>query len=106
MGFQTVEVLREVEGRAVASLPEVFSAVSTDSRTVRAGELFVALPGARHDGHAFVADALRRGAGAALVGEGFEGSPGDALVRVRDTREALLRLGLHARRRWGGPSWP
>ena len=40
--------------------------VSIDSRTVQPGELFIALRGPNHDGHAFVRDALARGA-AALV---------------------------------------
>ena len=38
--------------------------VSIDSRTVRRGELFIALLGPNHDGHAFVKDALARGAAA------------------------------------------
>jgi UDP-N-acetylmuramoyl-tripeptide--D-alanyl-D-alanine ligase len=41
--------------------------VSIDSRTIRAGELFVALRGDRYDGHDFVADAIRKGAWGALV---------------------------------------
>ena len=41
--------------------------VSIDTRTIAPGELFVALAGESRDGHAFVADALDRGAGAAMV---------------------------------------
>ena len=41
--------------------------VSIDSRTVGAGELFIAIHGPRHDGHAFVATALGAGATAGLV---------------------------------------
>ncbi|HXU19875.1 MAG TPA: Mur ligase domain-containing protein, partial [Verrucomicrobiae bacterium] len=40
----------------------IIGGVSIDSRTVGAGELFVAIRGPRHDGHAFVASALERGA--------------------------------------------
>jgi UDP-N-acetylmuramoyl-tripeptide--D-alanyl-D-alanine ligase len=46
---------------------ETVTGVSTDSRTVRRGELFVALKGERFDGHAFVADAAQKGAVAAIV---------------------------------------
>jgi UDP-N-acetylmuramoyl-tripeptide--D-alanyl-D-alanine ligase len=44
-----------------------FSSVSIDSRTVQNGALFVAIPGAVHDGHAFVEQAFKNGAAAALV---------------------------------------
>ena len=41
--------------------------ISVDSRSVRPGDLFIAVPGARADGHAYLADAARGGAAAALV---------------------------------------
>jgi UDP-N-acetylmuramoyl-tripeptide--D-alanyl-D-alanine ligase len=47
-------------------------AVSTDSRTVGAGELFVALKGERHDGHDHVVEAAKRGAAGALVSRRIE----------------------------------
>src|SRR5258707_15871339 len=43
--------------------------VSIDSRTIRAGELFIAIHGPSHDGHDHVASALERGAIAAVVAE-------------------------------------
>ena len=61
-----------VEGANVA-----FSDVTTDSRSVGAGDLFVALAGERFDGHGFVAEAMRRGAAAALTSRRVE--IGDAL---------------------------
>lgn len=73
---------------------------SIDSRTARAGDLFFAIVGPRHDGHDFVAEAFRKGAAAAVVAQPpgrFPGSP--ALVRVRDTSRALQDLGAHVRRR-------
>ena len=48
--------------------------VVTDSRTIRPGDLFVALRGPRFDGHAFVGDVLARGAVGAIVEHGFAGS--------------------------------
>ena len=41
--------------------------IGVDSRSLRRGDLFVALPGAHADGHAYLADAARAGAAAALV---------------------------------------
>ena len=54
-----------------------FNGVSTDSRSITAGQLFVALSGERFDGHAFAGEAERRGAAALLteVGEGEEAGP-------------------------------
>jgi UDP-N-acetylmuramoyl-tripeptide--D-alanyl-D-alanine ligase len=47
--------------------PLVAAGVAIDSRVVRGGEVFIALPGARHDGHDFVADAFEAGAAAVLA---------------------------------------
>jgi len=67
--------LQELEtatgGRAIACNPAAiaFERVTTDSRTARPGDLFWALPGERHDGHEFVADAMSRGAVACVLQE-------------------------------------
>ena len=47
--------------------------VSIDSRTLEAGDLFVAIKGERADGHKFVEAAFERGASAAIVEAGYEG---------------------------------
>ncbi|MCC7426123.1 MAG: UDP-N-acetylmuramoylalanyl-D-glutamyl-2,6-diaminopimelate--D-alanyl-D-alanine ligase [Alphaproteobacteria bacterium] len=76
------------------------SGVSIDSRTIAPGELFVAIQGDRHDGHAFAADALARGAAAAIVARSVENVPAAAnLVWVEETLEALRRIGAAARAR-------
>lgn len=80
-----------------------FTAVGTDSRNVQPGMLFVALRGDRHDGHGFVAEALQRGAAAALVGEGFVAAPDMPLLRVGDTRRALGDLAAYWRGRFSLP---
>jgi UDP-N-acetylmuramoyl-tripeptide--D-alanyl-D-alanine ligase len=67
-----------------------FAAVGSDSRTLLPGSLFVALPGARFDGHDHLAQAAERGALAALVSRPVA-SPLPQL-RVDDTRLALGRL--------------
>ena len=72
--------------------------VSIDSRTVQPRELFIALRGPHHDGHAFVADALARGA-AALADRVPDGLSEAALVVVDDTMAALTALGRAARAR-------
>ena len=75
------------------------SGVSIDSRTLRPGDLFVALKAAR-DGHDFVADALASGAAAAMVSHAPDGVSGDApLLIVDDVLAGLEALGIAARAR-------
>ncbi|WP_424939606.1 UDP-N-acetylmuramoyl-tripeptide--D-alanyl-D-alanine ligase [Aliiroseovarius sp. S253] len=75
------------------------SGVSIDTRTIEAGDLFVALKAAR-DGHEFVAQALEKGAGAALVSHVPDGVSSDApLLIVDDVLSALEDLGRAARAR-------
>ena len=74
--------------------------VSIDSRAVAAGDLFIALKGPSFDGHDFVADALGKGAAAAMVSKLPGGLPaGTPLLQVGDTLEALTALGQAARTR-------
>jgi len=72
--------------------------VSIDSRTVAPGDLFAALSAAR-DGHDFVADALEKGAAAALVARVPEGVDPARLLIVDDVLEAIVALGRAARAR-------
>lgn len=76
--------------------------VSIDTRTIKKGDLFVALKAAR-DGHDFVAQALEKGAAAALVTHRPEGIAEDApLLIVKDVLVALEDLGKAARARMSG----
>jgi UDP-N-acetylmuramoyl-tripeptide--D-alanyl-D-alanine ligase len=76
--------------------------VSIDTRTIRPGDLFVALKAAR-DGHDFVAQALEKGAAAALVSRIPEGVAADApLLVVDDVQAGLEALGRAARARFSG----
>lgn len=79
--------------------------ISIDSRTVAAGDLFVALSGPRFDGHDFVAEALDRGAAAAMVARdsvaGLKPVNEERLVIVDDTLDGLNALAAAARGRTG-----
>jgi UDP-N-acetylmuramoyl-tripeptide--D-alanyl-D-alanine ligase len=86
---------------ARTSGPEVrFSGVSSDSRSIRPGELFVALRGERFDGHAFVEAARSAGAACAMVEERHAGSLALPALVVADTRRALGELARHWRARF------
>ena len=71
-----------------------------DSRRIAGGELFFALVGERHDGHAFLDDVFARGAAAAVVSR--KSPAGRPAVRVADTTQALRTLARTVRERWGG----
>ena len=75
---------------------------SIDSRTIQPGELFFAIRGPVHDGHAYVKDALERGAAAAVVEGSFTGGSEEGLLRVSDPAAALSTVAARARRGWGG----
>jgi UDP-N-acetylmuramoyl-tripeptide--D-alanyl-D-alanine ligase len=66
MSWRLTEILRHATGQLVGE-DRAFSSVSTDTRTLKPGALFVALTGPNFDGHNFVAQAAERGAAAALV---------------------------------------
>ena len=92
---------RVVVARTHADAVRVFD-VSTDSRAVAPGSLFVALSGERFDGHAYLDDVAARGAAAALVVEGRTATA-LPLVEVDDTRRALGDLAAGWRRRFSMP---
>ena len=77
--------------------------VATDSRTVRPGELFVALQGKNFDGHDFVARAFERGAAGAVASKPIPRPPDRFLVLVQDTLHALGELARAWRGRFGYP---
>ncbi len=74
----------------------IFDGVSTDTRTLRRGELFVALQGPNFDGGDYVSQASDKGAAAAVVGAKVDGDI--AQITVADTKLALGQLGAAWRR--------
>jgi UDP-N-acetylmuramoyl-tripeptide--D-alanyl-D-alanine ligase len=102
--LQISEPMLAAIGSALDPMARV-AGVSIDSRTVRPGELFIAIHGPRHDGHDHVAAALGRGALAAVVAESrarhfAEPLRGFCLV-VDDTLLALHQLARAVRTTWG-----
>src|ERR1700686_5520207 len=88
-----------VHGSAAGDNPMV-TGWSVDSRTLQPGDLFFALRGPAHDGHAYVSEVLDKGAVAAVVDEATEGRGPN--LRVEDTLRALQQVAAWARREWRG----
>ncbi len=82
-----------------------FAAVSSDSRKIQPGDLFVALRGEHFDGYEFVAQAAQSGAVAVMVNaDSYRGEPPSCpLLLVEDTRLALGQLAAHWRKQFDIP---
>jgi UDP-N-acetylmuramoyl-tripeptide--D-alanyl-D-alanine ligase len=91
--FTLAEVVEATGGELRGDAGARVVGVGSDTRTLGAGTLFVALRGERFDGHDHLAAAKDRGAVAALVEEGAPVVEGLATVVVRDTVRALGALG-------------
>ncbi|MCB2193164.1 MAG: UDP-N-acetylmuramoyl-tripeptide--D-alanyl-D-alanine ligase [Deltaproteobacteria bacterium] len=94
-------VLQATGARARGECPVLpFTGVSTDTRTIQAGELFVALSGPNFDGNEFLDQAFEQGAAAALVRRGAQAPDGNGhcLLEVEDTLKALGDLAAAWRR--------
>lgn len=93
-------LVREPRSDGKGAPPPAAVGVSTDSRALTAGQVFVALVGARFDGHDHLQAAARARAAVVIVSRDVEVPPGPAIVRVADTVRALGDLARAHRRRW------
>jgi UDP-N-acetylmuramoyl-tripeptide--D-alanyl-D-alanine ligase len=97
------ELIKPVRAElVVGSVAAVFSGISTDSRTVKPGDLFVALKGEQFDGHEFIPEVIAKGAAGILIQAGRPvewPNPNPAVVMaVTDTLKALGDLAFWWRR--------
>ncbi|MBC8514846.1 UDP-N-acetylmuramoyl-tripeptide--D-alanyl-D-alanine ligase [bacterium] len=100
----TPEQIQDAVGRdSVGTPPPHPLSVSTDSRTLNKGELFVALDGPNHKGVDYTAAALQKGAAGVLLPLGTPAPENVWTLRVPDTLAAYGRLGAASRKAWGGP---
>jgi UDP-N-acetylmuramoyl-tripeptide--D-alanyl-D-alanine ligase len=103
--FSADDAVRWTGGELVrGDAAQRFTGVSIDSRKVGPDELFVAIAGARFDGHDFLEDVVRAGAPGCLVRAGRKPPDGArCAIAVEDTTRALGALGAGHRRRFTGP---
>ena len=112
--FTATEVLSATGGRLIRGNPtQGISGLATDSRTIRPGELFVAIKGERFDGHKFIYDAMNRGGIGAVVNVSGHLMPETSeeeellrnriLIGVSDTLTAFQEMARFHRERWSLP---
>jgi UDP-N-acetylmuramoyl-tripeptide--D-alanyl-D-alanine ligase len=94
LGWPLGEVADSVNGSVVGDDAILIDGVTTDSRQVESGSLFVAIEGENFDGNDFAVEALGRGAAAVLVRPGTDAEP---RIEVADTSAALLSLAAKRR---------
>jgi UDP-N-acetylmuramoyl-tripeptide--D-alanyl-D-alanine ligase len=106
--WTTAEVVQATGGTLCGGrLEERFTAVAIDSRTIAAGQLFVAIRGQVHDGHRFAADVVAAGIRGVVLERAQQArlpvsdwlARGVSCIAVDDTTEALGALGAFNRRR-------
>ena len=92
--FTLQQIARIVEGRILTESDTTVARVVHDSRLVKLGDLFIALKGERSNGHAFLAQAISRGACGAIISDEATGGPDNAsnLIVVDDVIAALQTL--------------
>jgi UDP-N-acetylmuramoyl-tripeptide--D-alanyl-D-alanine ligase len=94
------EIMKAVRGVAYRIESDTFSGISTDSRSIREGELFIPINGKTFDGHAFMGQAYEQSHGGALCEKGREYAIRDTkgtIILVDDTTKALLDIARYKR---------
>jgi len=109
-GLKVKDIVEVTNGRLIVGEPDtIFTRISTDSRHISKGDLFIALRGSAiggYDGHAFVEDAISKGAKGALVmkeGLKWPSSCHLQLIAVKDTLVALGDIAAYTRKRYELP---
>ena len=94
--YRLSELAAELNGRLHGNDLNI-SGISIDSRSVKPGELFIAIKGPHFDGHAYAGKALESGAAAVLVQEAPADINSGSYILVEDTSKALGQLGAFNR---------
>jgi len=98
------EIINAANGTLLCGNIETrFENISTDSRKITGGELFIPLAGEKFDGHDFIGASLNLGAAGSLTHRDADPVPGKALVRVEDTLRALQDIARYYRKKFNIP---
>jgi UDP-N-acetylmuramoyl-tripeptide--D-alanyl-D-alanine ligase len=100
------EILQATGGHAGGAqpLPQRFTGISTDTRKIQPGELYMPLVGKNFDGHSFIEQALQKGAAAALAAaDRLLGPPPDNVILVDDTLQSYHAIARYYRNKFNIP---
>jgi len=97
------EIVRVTGADSNSDAEIIFDGITTDSRKITAGVLFVALKGERFNGEDFAADALKKGAAAVLVSRNFAQDVDGVVIKVDDTLTAYRQIAGSWRNRFDLP---
>jgi len=104
MGLLKLEdIVKATGGRVLSGTSEKFTGISIDSRSIREGELFVALKGDHFDGHDFINPALINGSGVLVQSSPSELPGNKTIILVKDTLAALQALARYLRSKMALP---
>ena len=105
--FKLKEIVKAIKGKLLYGNPYLrVNGISIDSRTIKRGELFIAIKGNRFDGHNFIQQAINKGTKAIIIQDpSFKLLDNRKIpcVKVKDTRRALADLARFHRRRFNIP---
>ncbi len=94
-----VKIVEPLNLKDVDPVSGTITGVSIDSRTIKPGDLFIAIAGENHDGSEYIESALEKGASYAVTGERQKFQKKDSrVVIVKDSTEALRKIGIAARK--------
>jgi UDP-N-acetylmuramoyl-tripeptide--D-alanyl-D-alanine ligase len=92
------EIRKWVEGKIIAEGSEdIIYGISTDSRNINKGMLFIPLKGENFDGHDYIIDAINNGAVCVLTERGIEKNNNVNIIKVNDTKKALRDIAKNYR---------
>ena len=97
------DFLAKACGAQASGPTQYFTSVSTDTRTLQPGALYVALHGENFDGHRFVEHAIKAGATGILVSQPVDASAEITVIQIADTLIALQKMAHASRLQFAGP---
>jgi UDP-N-acetylmuramoyl-tripeptide--D-alanyl-D-alanine ligase len=102
--LKIAEVIKATNGKLIYGDDEILvSGISSDSRTIKEGELFIPIIGERFDGHDFISEAFKKGASACITNKTIKGTKEKVIVLVNDTTKALGDLAQYYRMKFKIP---
>ncbi len=96
MNYTLLDIAKIVHGHMIGDPDRIVTGVSTDSRKIKKGDIFVAIKGERFNGEDFVEQAMANGASGAIVSKEFNREVKNIII-VKDTVEALGKLARNYR---------